>query len=273
MQSEICNLKSTISAFAAFAAFAALATALACHAGPGGGELTGQASDEWTRSYPLDAGGELQVTNTGAVTLDAVEGDRVDVRVERIAKAATDAAAAEIVPRIAVHEETTPGRISLRSGPLSGIVIGVSTETRFHVRAPASAILRVRAVNGPLTVKGFSGRAILTSVNGVMTAENMRGGIEARATNGAAKISLAGFGSELVDVRVTNGTLELAVPEKADANLTASVTNGKIDLGELELDPLGEQTARRVRGRLNAGGTPIDLSVTNGNIALKARQP
>jgi hypothetical protein len=72
---------------------------------------------------------------------------------------------------------------------------------------------------------------------------------------------------------VTNGTLELAVPEKADANLTASVTNGKIDLGELELDPLGEQTARRVRGRLNAGGTPIDLSVTNGNIALKARQP
>jgi hypothetical protein len=269
MHSEIRNLKSAISALAALACVAALA----CH-GPAGGELTGRATDEWTRSYTLDQGGELQITNsTGAVTLEAGEGNAVDVRVERIAKAASDAAAAEILPRITIQEETAGGRISLRSEALKGIVIGVSTETRFHVRAPKTSILRVRVVNGLLTARGFGGRAILTSVNGGMTAERMSGGIEARSTNGVARISMAHFGSELVDVRVTNGTLELALPEKADANLSASVTNGKIDLGDLKLEPLGEQTARRIRGRLNAGGTPIDLSVTNGNIALKASQP
>jgi hypothetical protein len=47
------------------------------------------------------------------------------------------------------------------------------------------------------------------------------------------------------------------------------VTNGKIDGSALELEPLGEQTSRRIRGRLNAGGAPIELVATNGNILIK----
>jgi hypothetical protein len=274
MTSAIRHLKTAVSSsrrLAALPAIGLLGLACAgCH-GPSA-ELTGRASDEWTRSYTLDEGGELQITNTnGSVTLEAVDGNAVDVRVERIAKAANDAAAAEIVTRIVIQEEVTPARVTLRSAPLSGIVIGVSTETRYHVRAPRTSVLRIRAVNGALAAKGFGGRAILTSVNGDLSADEMTGGIEARSTNGAARLGLTAFGSELVDVRVTNGTLELTLPESADANLTASVTNGKIDIDELKLDPLGDQTPRRRRARLNAGGTPIDLNVTNGNLVVKPR--
>ena len=65
------------------------------------------------------------------------------------------------------------------------------------------------AVNGPLTVKGFGGRVILNSVNGGVTADELSGGVELRSTNGNAKIALAAFGNDLVDIRVTNGGLEL----------------------------------------------------------------
>jgi hypothetical protein len=247
------------------------AAALACHTPPRE-QLTGRASDEWVRSYTLNEGGEVQITNgLGAVDVRGVDGNTVEVRAERIARASSDAAAAEIVPRINIREEISPDRVTLRAEPLGGIVIGVSTEVRYHVRAPRAATVRVRAVGGALTASGFSGRAILTAVNGSLTGQDLNGGVEARATNGAAKIELGAFGKDLVDLRVTNGSLELVLPSTADANLTASVTNGKIDASALRLEPLGEQTARRIRGRLNAGGTPIDIVTTNGSITIRPR--
>jgi hypothetical protein len=197
----------------------------------------------------------------------------VEVRVERIARASSDAAAAEIVPRITIHEEISDGKVALRTEPLGGIVIGVETEVRYHVRAPRQSLVRVRAVNGALTAKGLSGRAILTAVNAGLTTEDLRGGLEARSTNGNAKVVLGAFGDDLVDVRVTNGSLDLTLPGASNANLSASVTNGRIDVSGLTLEPLGEQTARRVRGRLNAGGAPIELTVTNGNVVVKPGEP
>jgi hypothetical protein len=243
----------------------------ACHT-PSREQLTGQASDEWVRQYTLAADGELQLTNgNGAMTVEAVDGDAVDVRVERIVKAATNEAAKEVVPRITIHEEISPNKIALRTEGLSGIVIGIETRVNYHVRAPRKTRLRVRSVGGPLTVKGFEGRTILSSVNGGVTAEALKGGVEARSTNGDAKIGLAAFGDDLVDIRVTNGGLHLDVPAKIDANLTASVVNGKIDVTKLKFEPLGEQNARRIRGRVNDGGTPIDIAVTNGSVVVTAQ--
>jgi hypothetical protein len=247
---------------------AAVFSASACHA-PSRAALTGQASDEWVRTYTLVEGGEVQITNgDGDVQVQAADGNTVDVRVERIVKASSDVAAAEIVSRIAIKEEITAGKVVLRTEGLSGIVIGVSTEVRYHVRVPRNAVVRIRA-DGTLTARGLAGRAILTAVNGGLMAEGLSGGVEARSTNGGATISLAAFGDDLVDIRVTNGSLTLAIPETANANLTASATNGTIDVSALKLESLGEQTTRRVRGRLNAGGTPIEVVTTNGNIVVK----
>jgi len=48
-------------------------------------------------------------------------------------------------------------------------------------------------------------------------------------------------------------------------------TNGSIDASAMNLARMGEQTPRRVRGRLNSGGTPIELSTVNGNILVEPR--
>jgi hypothetical protein len=239
---------------------------------PGRGQLAGRATDEWIRSYPLAAGGEVQIGgSSGSVDVQGVEGDTVEVRAERIARATTDEAAREILPRISIKEETSPSKVVLRTEPLGGIVIGVSVEVRYDVRAPGTATIRIRTGNGAVAVRGFTGRVLVNSSNGDVTADDLGGGVEVRSVNGNAKIALASVGADLIDVRVINGGLTLTLPGTASANLLATCTNGSIDVSALHLESMGEQTPRRVRGRLNSGGTPIELSTVNGNILVELR--
>src|SRR4051812_19624122 len=80
------------------------------------GHLTGRATDEWTRRYPLSPGGEIRVVNTnGRIEVEPGEGAEVEVRAERIARAATDAGARELLPRITIKEDIAPDRISIQT--------------------------------------------------------------------------------------------------------------------------------------------------------------
>src|SRR5262245_19360598 len=219
----------------------------------------GTARDEWVRSYTLDQGGEVQINNRGPVDVEGVDGNTVEVRVERIAHGATDAAAAEIVPRIEIREEVSPARVMVRTDGLAGIIVGVRVETSYHVRVPRTATVRVRGVDN-VSVKGISGCVIANGVNGPVTAENLSGSVEVRSVNGDATVALAALGGDLVDIRSVNGGVNLTLPANANANLNALVVNGKIDTGDLKFEPFGEQNERRVRGRINAGGVPIEIS-------------
>jgi hypothetical protein len=263
-----------VSAIPQSCAPAILAAAVAAGCGvPGRGQLPGRATDEWIRSYSLAEGGEVEIGgSSGSVDVQGVDGHTVDVRAERIAHARTDEAAREILPRISIREEASPTKVLLRTEPLGGIVIGVSVDVRYDVRAPRTATIRVRTGNGGVHVMGFSGRVIVNSTRGEVTLDDLGGGAEVRTVNGNAKIALASVGTDLIDLRATNGGLTLTLPGTASANLLATCTNGSIDVSALNLERMGEQTPRRVRGRLNSGGTPIELSTINGNILVEPRQ-
>jgi hypothetical protein len=230
------------------------------------------ASDEWTRSYPLTAGGQLQVVNgTGLIEVRGDSGDRVEVRAERVGRAPTEQAARELVPRIEIREEVTPERVLLQTQGLGGIVIGVEVTVNYHLTVPAATEVRARSANGDVRVADLSGRVVISSANGQVIGRNLSGGVDARSVNGNVTLDLAGIGRDPVQVRATNGSVELALPAGANANVTASYTNGKIETGDLNLELLGEQARRRLLGRLNAGGAPIEIVAVNGNIALRAR--
>jgi hypothetical protein len=247
----------------------ALIAAAGCHVPKSADGMSGRAADEWTRTYTLAEGGEVSIVSpVGGVEIEAADGNTVEVRAERIARAMNDAAAAEILPRISIKEEIGPDRVSLRTESLGGIVIGVTIQVNYRVRAPRSATVRVRTSNNDLKATGFSGRVILNTVNAALTAEALSGSVEARATNGSAAITLTSFKADLIDVRVTNGNLQLTLPDSANANLNASATNGTVDVSTLVYERLGDQTGRRIRGRLNAGGAPVDLVTVNGNITV-----
>src|SRR4051794_40788492 len=80
------------------------------------GHLSGSATDEWTHSYPLAPGGEVEITNTnGTIEFEPVDGSTVDVRAERIAKATTDEGAREILPRITISESSNAKHVAIKT--------------------------------------------------------------------------------------------------------------------------------------------------------------
>jgi hypothetical protein len=236
------------------------------------GHLTARATDEWTRTYPLSPGGEVRIVNTnGRIEIEGVDGSTVEVRAERIARGATDAAARELLPRIVIKEDHTPDRVSLETERMSGIMIGAAFEVRYHVRAPKSAVVNVTNTNGQVSLTSLGGRVNAHTTNGGVNGKNLTGGVDARSTNGGVTIDLASVGTERISLRTTNGGVTLMVPEKAKASLSASWTNGGINVSSLENLDVSEKSRRRFEGTLNGGGTPIELQTTNGGIRIRQR--
>jgi hypothetical protein len=236
------------------------------------GHLNARATDEWVHSYPLAAGGEVQIGNTnGRIEIEGVEGSTLEVRAERTVRAATEEAAREMLPRVTINEDVSPNKVSIDTDRLAGILVGASVEVSYHAKVPIWALVRVRTTNGEIAVEKIAGRVVATTTNGGVTAHDMSGGVEARATNGRLEIAIRALGNDPIDLRTTNGSVQLTLPQSAKANVSATCTNGSIDLSGAALDLMGEQSKRHARGRLNGGGTPVDLTTTNGKIVVSVQ--
>jgi hypothetical protein len=237
------------------------------------GNLTERATEEWTRSYPLAAGGEIRIGNTnGRVEVEGVDGSTVEIKAEKIARSATETGARELLPRIAIREDVQPDRVSVETEKMNGIMIGAAFEVRYHVRAPKGAVVNVTTTNGGIGLTALSGKVIAHTTNGGVTAKELTGGIEARSTNGGVSIDFARLGTERVSARTTNGGVTIMLPDSAKADVTASCTNGGIIVSPDLTLAVTEQSRRRLEGRLNGGGTLIELQTTNGGVRIKPRE-
>jgi hypothetical protein len=243
-----------------------------CH-GPIG-ELAGKASDEWVRSYELRPAGEIDVSATnGTIDLEGYDGKTVEVRAERTARAVNDEAARELVSKIEIKEEVSPDRVTIRTEGVSGLLIGVSYQVKYYVRAPHSVVARMRVTNGVVTAKRFSGHLVATSTNGGIVGEELGGKLEARSTNGTVRIALREVDPAGVTLRTTNGRVDLSLPASAKADLSAECRNGAVSVEGLTIEAFGEQSRRSVHGKLNGGGAPIDVETTNGAVRIRALDP
>jgi hypothetical protein len=250
----------------------AAALATACRGVRPGAALTARESNRWTRSYALNPETELQIVNAaGTITVEGVGGSMAEVDADLVARATTAKAAQDLLPHITVSDEVTSERVIVRTDRIGGIMIGASVEVDYHVRVPFASPVRVRDANGDITLSGLAGRVAVINVNGGIAGTSLSGGVEARTVNGAAKIDLAKLGDDPIDVRTTNGEIELSLPATANGTVLATLVNGAIDVTGLQFETMGEQSRRRVRGRLNAGGTPVELATVNGAIHVRAR--
>jgi DUF4097 and DUF4098 domain-containing protein YvlB len=236
------------------------------------GNLSARATDEWTHTYPLKPGGEIEIDNTnGKIEVEGTDAATVEIRAERIAKGATDAAARELLPRIVIKEDATPERVSVRTERMGGVMIGASFEVRYHVRAPKNAIVNVSNTNGQVTLTGLNGKVTAHTTNGQVRGDTLTGAVEARTTNGGVNMDLSSIGKEPVRLHTTNGGVTLTLPESAKADISASVTNGGISVGDFQNLDVGEKTRRRFEAKLNGGGASIELETTNGGVRIRPR--
>jgi DUF4097 and DUF4098 domain-containing protein YvlB len=248
---------------------AAVLSLAACDVSLGG--LAGRATDEWTRTYKLNPGGELRIGNTnGRIEVEGSDDSTVEVRAERIAKAVSNEAARELLPRIAINEDVKPDRVSIETGRIGGIMIGAGVEVRYHVRAPKSVHVNVSNTNGLITLKSLTGRVTAHTTNGGIRGNGLSGGVEATTTNGGVDVDFASIGADRISLSTTNGGVTIDLPDDAKADVVATCTNGGISVSGVKMQ-VTEQSRRRVEGKMNGGGTPIELSTTNGGIRIRSR--
>ncbi|MBI2223222.1 MAG: DUF4097 family beta strand repeat protein [Acidobacteria bacterium] len=230
-------------------------------------------TEPWSRTYPLAAGGQLEVSNVnGRIQLTGGETDRVEIRAEKIGKGATPDAAREMLKRIEIRESVAADRVRIetklnRSG---GLNMG-NGEVRYTIRVPAGANVKLETVNGGIEVDNVRGRTELETTNGGIVARRIAGGLDASTTNGGVEAELEALNADGVQMECTNGGLRLRLPRDARADVSARITNGGISVEGIQLETIGEQSRRRLEGRLNGGGARIRLEGTNGGIRIHGK--
>jgi hypothetical protein len=261
-----------------FALLAALLTA-AAGCGPKPRDNTPvKAADEWTRMVPFEKDGEIEIVNRyGSIAVTSGDAGAVAVKIERIAHAPNQATARTLVPKIAIEETVGVKRLSLRTEGIAGVLIGVSFETNYRVSVPPTALVRLQTGNGAISIAGIQGRVAVLSNMGTITGRDLGGAIDVRSMGGEIKIDLASVTDQPVAIRAGRGApLQLSIPLATNANLSATATNANISVEGLRFAPIGEpergRGPRRVRGRINKGGTPIELSSVGGDISVRARE-
>ena len=150
-------------------------------------------------------------------------------------------------------------------------MIGAGFEVRYHVRAPKSVVVNVSNTNGQITLKSLSGRVTAHTTNGGVRGNALSGGVDATTTNGGVDVEFASVGTDRISLTTTNGGVTIDLPADAKADVLATCTNGGISVSPDVKMQVTEQSRRRFEGKMNGGGTPVDLRTTNGGIRIRSR--
>lgn len=238
-------------------------------------DLRSEETAQWHKTYQLDAHGRLEINNVnGKIVVEPSTGNTVDVSALKKARGASPESAKAALDRATIVEDVSSGiiRIDTKMANLSGMVLhGGNTSVEYHVKVPAGAEVKFRTVNGGIEVTGLQGRTTLETTNGGVTTRNVGGQLHASTTNGGLDIDMSTVPDGGVKLDFVNGGLKMRMPREAKATISATITNGGISAGDLPIETTGENTRRRLEGRLNGGGARIQIGGTNGGITLSAR--
>ncbi len=235
--------------------------------------MNAQATDTWQRTYKLESGGRVQITNpNGTIEVTpSADATTVEVVAERRVHAATEDAARQELKNIQITEEATPNEIRLdvpRPGG-EGMHFGRSSHSvSFKVKVPTNAAVRISTRNGEVHVTGLAGPVKAESTNGSIVCDNLAGPVEAGTTNGDVKVQASAVQSDGIRLDTTNGSIDLRIPANARANISAHWVHG--DFEATGLRPQGQTEGRRYQGTLNGGGPRIELNTTNGQIRISS---
>jgi hypothetical protein len=151
--------------------------------------------------------------------------------------------------------------------------------------------LQVHSGDGNVTLEGVRGNLHLTSSDGNISIHNANGTLEARASDGHMKIDgqftavqlhtsdgnldfALAQGSQLTSasrVESSDGRVSIRVPQNLASDLDVSTSDGHVDCAlPLTMDHYSSDASskRHLRGRLNAGGVPLSIHTSDGNVSI-----
>jgi hypothetical protein len=237
------------------------------------GHFKEKATAEWRKSYELQPGGRLEISNVnGKIDVEPATGNTVDVVAEKSAHAGSVEAAKQAVDRIEIQDTASAASIRIETKmPMGGNTFGGNQQVHYTVRVPAGAEVKFSTINGGIELTGLNGRIVAETTNGGVKAHDVSGSIDASTTNGGVEVELSKVPDNGVKLECTNGGIVLRLPSDAKATISARITNGGIDTSGVQIESTGENNKRRLDGRMNGGGPRIDIEGTNGGIRISGR--
>lgn len=226
-----------------------------------------ESSSQWSKTYPLTATGKIEIVNTnGRISVVVGSGSEVQVDALRRARGATKEAADEALKKVEIVEETSADAVKLTTKSPRMRGGGVSVD--YRVRVPVGAAVNLQTVNGSVEITGSQGAVDVQATNGEIDLKELGGAVKVQTTNGQIHVDLASLAGD-VKLGTTNGEVRLQMPASSKADVDLQLTNGAIALDNLSFE--GDKERRRVRGRVNGGGSRIEVETTNGQITLAGR--
>ena len=237
----------------------------------------GTAADEWTRTYPLEPGGRLEIVNeTGAIRVTASSGTEVTVRARREVRTDSEETSRGLLQKIEMQEQVAPGRVRIeaRTAAPDGFADRVGRRLRvdYDVAVPPGLALEFRTQNGGVALENIGGSIVAASTNGAINGRGVSGSLAASTVNGGIQVDLASVSGDVSLVTV-NGGVRLDLSPEVRATLDARAVNGGVSVDERLPFQATEQARLHVAGSLNGGGPRISAQTTNGGVRVAARDP
>ena len=232
-------------------------------------------SAQWRKSYQLDPKGRVEISNVnGKIEVEPSTGNAVEIEATKKARGASSEAAKAALDRVTITEDVSGGRIRVETkvARVSGFSLGTGgVQVLYRVKVPARADVKFSTVNGGVELTALEGRIVAETTNGGVTTRDVSGQLDASTTNGGLDIDLLRMPEGGVKLECTNGGIKVRLPKDAKVNVAASIVNGGINTENLPIDATGENTRRRLEGRMNGGGPRLDIDGVNGGIRLLGR--
>jgi len=247
------------------------------------------------QSYPLKAGGTLEVSNTnGGITVEAWDRNEVHIEAEKQVRAGSDDQARKLMAQIRI--DVTPGPSGLRidtrmpkredGGWLADLFNGggVSMGVNYKVHVPRQSALAIVNSNGALQVTGTQGNAQLKTSNGGLTVQGVSGGLTLKTSNGhisvtrsegavKAETSNGGIDAELtrysgdeLSFETSNGSVSVRLPRDSRFTVDAATSNGSV---QSDFPVEGAKPGRHsLKGAVNGGGPALYVRTSNGGVRI-----
>lgn len=247
------------------------------HVGENGVSLdvaSGKAREEWSRTYTLAPGGDLEIVNVnGAINVDAGTGPQVEVKAIRQARAPSDEEAQALLKETQITDEVSRDRVSIRTSNGNGVIRGRrSMNVEYQVRVPAGTQVTVKTENGGIGLHGVDGNITASTTNGGIRGTNLAGAVSAHIVNGGIVMEVGRVAGP-IQLDAVNGGIRLDVPTTVNADVDAHAVNGGVSTEDGFPISVSERSRTRVAGKMNAGGTSISLSTVNGGVRIGTFKP
>jgi DUF4097 and DUF4098 domain-containing protein YvlB len=212
-------------------------------------------TEQVDRTFPMDAGGQLNLKNFSG-KIHIAGSARRDVVIHAVRRATRDR-----LDHIHLDIQATASAITIEANKKDSSWREKNdsvVETDFEIEVPQDVRLDVHAFSSDMLIEHVKGRQKLNSFSGTIRIDDASGPVDAETFSGEIKADLAqAAASPDVRMKTFSGDIEVRLAASAKGRVDFSSFSGSLDSNLPLLYRSGNK--RNVRGELGGGGGTNDL--------------